>query len=112
MTSRNSSQRKGMCKVIPTQTKTPLSTPKQSSKKQQNTEKRTQSKILVGRKRETTQSSEQKNPTNSNASGRLEDSQQFTATFFSLCCLQAIFDNFISNRIIDGLTIYNSIYLD
>ena len=62
---------RGMCKVIPTQTKTSSSTPKQSSKKQQNTdEKGAQSKKQIGRKKETTQSPEQKNPTNSNASGK------------------------------------------
>ena len=60
---------RGMCKVTPTQTKTSSSTPKQSSKKQ-NTEKGAQSKKQVGRKKETTQSPEQKNPTNSCASDK------------------------------------------
>ena len=60
---------RGMCKVTPTQTKTSSLTPKQSSKKQ-NTEKGAQSENQVGRKKETTQSPEQKNPTNSCASDK------------------------------------------
>ena len=59
-----------MCKAIPNQTKTSPLTPKQSSKKQQNTEKGAQSKKQVGRKKETTQSPQQKNPTNSNTSSK------------------------------------------
>ena len=55
--------------MTPTQTKTSSSTPKQSSKKQ-NTEKGAQSKKQVGRKKETTQSPEQKNPTNPCASDK------------------------------------------
>ena len=55
---------RGMCKVTPTQTKTSSATPKQ------NTEKGAQSKKQVGKKKETTQSSEQKNPTNSCASNK------------------------------------------
>ena len=69
---------RGMCKVTPTQTKTSSSTPKQSSKKQ-NTEKGAQRKKQVGRKKETTQSHEQKNPTNScpsNKSTQLTKHQQ------------------------------------
>ena len=48
---RQSENGKGMCKVIPTQTKTSSPTPKQISKKQQNTEKGAQSKKQVGRKK-------------------------------------------------------------
>ena len=61
---------RGMYKVTPTQTKTSSSTPKQSSKKQQNIEKGAQSTKQVGRKKEMTQSPERKNPTNSSASDK------------------------------------------
>ena len=48
---RQSENDRGMCKVIPTQTKTSSSTPKQISKKQQNTEKGAQSKKQVDGKK-------------------------------------------------------------
>ena len=77
---RQSESGRGMCKVIPTQTKTSSSTPKQSSKKQQNTGKGAQGKKQVGRKKEMTQSPEQENPTNSNASDKSNAAYQTSTT--------------------------------
>ena len=69
---RQSENGRGMWKVTPTQTKPSSSTLKQSSTKQQNTEEKgAQSKKQVGIEKETTQSPEQKKPTDSNASGSL-----------------------------------------